>query len=94
MSSAGGSLARWRRDGREVFYAGRDNRLMAVSVGGEGRELDIGPARPLFDARPVGPRSFFDVSPDGQRFLVNRLRGESLSSSIALVQNWDTAKEP
>ena len=28
------------------------------------------------------------VLPDGQRFLVNSRRGDSLSSSIAILQNW------
>jgi hypothetical protein len=88
LSNAGGNLPQWRGDGGEVFYAGRDNRLMAVLIGARGRELDVEAPRALFDARPVGPRSFFDVLPDGQRFLVNSRRGDSLSSSITILQNW------
>jgi eukaryotic-like serine/threonine-protein kinase len=87
VSSVGGTFSRWRSDGREIFYAGRDNRLMAVTVDGDGEELEVGPARPLFEARPVGRGLFFDVSPDG-RFLVNSQRGEHLASSIVLLQNW------
>ena len=79
---------------QEIFYAARDNRLMAVTVEGDQSALEVGPARPLFEARPVGPRSFYDVSPDGKRFLVNSLRSESLSSSITIVQNWATALKP
>jgi Tol biopolymer transport system component len=88
VSTAGGSLPRWRRDGRELLYAGRDNRLMSVPLTDEGRALAVGEAQPLFELRPVGPRSFFDVSADGRRFLVNVLAGEGLSSTIAVVQNW------
>jgi Tol biopolymer transport system component len=94
VSSAGGNLPRWRGDGREIFYAGRDNRLMAVAVTATGSTLDVGSPRPLFEARPVGPRFFYDVSPDGQRFLLNSLRSESLSSSINIVQNWSTVATP
>jgi dipeptidyl aminopeptidase/acylaminoacyl peptidase len=94
LSNAGGTLPRWRRDGRELFYAARDNRIMGVPLDTDRPMLDVGAARPLFDARPVGPRSFFDVSSDGRRFLVNSLRAESLSSSIAIVQHWDTAAVP
>ena len=94
MSSAGGNLPRWRRDGKELFYAARDNRLMAVAVDEDKSTLDVGSARALFEIRPVGPRTFFDVSPDGRRFLVNSLRSESLSSSITLVQNWNAAARP
>ena len=67
---------------------------MAVTVDSDTRALEVGPARPLFEARPVGLRSFFDVSADGRRFLVNALHGESLSSSITILQNWDIALKP
>ncbi len=94
LSNAGGSLPQWRGDGREVFYVGRDNRLMAVSVEERGTQLDMAPPHALFDVRPVGPRSFFDVAPDGQRFLINSRRSESLSSSITLLQNWTRLTPP
>ena len=32
ISTTGGSYPRWRRDGREIFYIGPDNRLMVVEV--------------------------------------------------------------
>ena len=88
LSSSGGSLPQWRGDGLEVIYVGRDNRLMAVSLAARASGLDVGVPQPLFDVRPVGPRSFFDVAPDGQRFLINSRRSDSLSSSITLLQNW------
>jgi len=94
LSNAGGSLPQWRGDGREVFYAGRDNRLMAVSIEVRGSELQVVAPQALFDVRPVGPRSFFDVMPDGQRFLVNSRRTDSLSSSITLLQNWTSLTPP
>jgi len=94
LSNAGGSLPQWRGDGREVFYAGRDNRLMAVSLEVRGSELQVVAPQALFDVRPVGPRSFFDVMPDGQRFLVNSRRTDSLSSSITLLQNWTSLTPP
>jgi Tol biopolymer transport system component len=94
ISSAGGNLPRWRRDGKEIFYAASDNRVMAVTVDGDRPALELGPARPLFEARPVGQRSFFDVAADGRRFLVNSLHGESLSSSITILQNWNAPPTP
>jgi Tol biopolymer transport system component len=94
ISSAGGSLPRWQGDGREIVYLGRDNRLMSVSVTSGDDDLAAGAPRPLFEARPVGPRSFFDLTRDGERFLINILGGESLSSSITLVQNWDRLAQP
>ena len=94
LSNAGGSLPQWRADGREVVYLGRDNRLTAVRVEERGSGLDVGAPDALFDTRPVGPRSFFDVSPDGQRFLINSRRSDSLSSSITLLQNWTRLTPP
>jgi serine/threonine protein kinase len=94
VSTNGGMLPRWRADGRELFYAGRDNRLMAVTVEPNGGDLQIGTPRALFEARPVGTRSFFDVARDGMRFLVNMVRGESATPSITVVQNWDAALAP
>jgi Tol biopolymer transport system component len=88
LSSNGGSLPQWRGDGQEVIYVGRDNRLMAVSLAARASGLDVGVPQPLFDVRPVGPRSFFDIAPDGHRFLINSRRSDSLSSSITLLQNW------
>jgi Tol biopolymer transport system component len=88
VSSAGATQPRWRGDGREIVYLGRDNRLMAVSVTPHGADLDVGPPRPLFEARPVGPRAFYDVSANGEEFLVNVLTGESPPSSITVIQNW------
>jgi eukaryotic-like serine/threonine-protein kinase len=94
LSNAGGSLPQWRGDGREVVYVGRDNRLMAVSLEERASGLEVGAPQPLFDARPVGPRSFFDLAPDGARLLVNSRRSESLSSSITLLQNWTRLTPP
>jgi Tol biopolymer transport system component len=94
LSNAGGSFPTWRGDGREVFYLGRENKLMAVALDERGAELDAAAPHPLFDVRPAGPRSFFDVLPDGQRFLINTPRGESLSSSITLLQNWTRLSPP
>jgi len=69
--------------------------LFGMAVATEEHEgvLTPGTPRALFDARPVGPRSFYAVSPDGQRFLVNSLQGDG-RSSITLVQNWSAALNP
>jgi len=94
LSDAGGSAPQWRGDGRDLFYLGRENRLMAVSLDERSANLQAATPHPLFDVRPVGPRSFFDVAPDGQRFLINSRRSDSLSSSIALLQNWTRLTTP
>ena len=65
MSIAGGTTSRWSRDGQELFYV-NSGKVMAVSVM---REPSFTASRPttLFE----GPYTDnFDVSVDGQRFLM------------------------
>ncbi len=66
VSPDGGTVTRWSRNGRELFYVDR-GKVMAVSV-------TTGPAS-FMASRPTelfeGPYADnFDVAPDGQRFLM------------------------
>jgi eukaryotic-like serine/threonine-protein kinase len=92
ISTAGGVWPRWRRDGREIIYLAPDNTLTAATVNGEGASFEAGAARPLFAVRPRPQVTLgdypYDVSADGQRFLVNTLVEETASSAITLVVNW------
>jgi serine/threonine protein kinase/Tol biopolymer transport system component len=89
VSTAGGYQPRWRRDGKEIFYLGPDDKLMSAAVNGAGSAFEVGAVRPLFDTRAGGPGFLYDVSADGQRFLVNTLVEElSESAPITLVVNW------
>ena len=89
VSTTPGSRPRWRRDGKELYYLGNDNRLMAAEVSSKGETFIVGVVRPLFETRPLfGPTNIFDVTADGKRFLVNTIIGETTSSPITLVVNW------
>jgi Tol biopolymer transport system component len=94
VSKDGGHFPRWRRDGRELFYYARDERLMAVPVRSATR-LDVGAAVPLFEAHLLngpstapGIRAQYDVARDGQRFLLNVPLEDADASSITVVLNW------
>ena len=90
VSTAGGAWPRWRRDGKEIFYLDPNRRLMVADVDGRGPSFKVGAVRPLFaiDA-PLVARSAYDVSPDGQRFLVNVLREQSAAPApLTVVSNW------
>ena len=73
VSVNGGEQARWRRDGRELFYLAPDRRLMAVEVRVPGA-FDENPPRPLFQTNiPFGDINVshtYDVTPDGERFVI------------------------
>ena len=89
VSIAGGSYPRWRQDGKEIFYRAPDDKLMAAEVNCQGSACDIGEVRALFNVRPASGRWFYDVSPDGQRFLVNTADEKQLAlAPITLVVNW------
>lgn len=64
----GGRTPLWRGDGREIFYFGPDGMVTAMEVDGSGTTFQAGTPRPLFKA-PAGVL-FWDVAPDGQRFLM------------------------
>ena len=72
VSTDGGTDARWRPDGQEIFYLSPDRRLMAVPVR-TAAGFSAGRSVELFRTRVAGPvgtghRFPFAVSKDGQRF--------------------------
>ena len=89
ISTSGGGFPRWRRDGTEIFYLAPDNKLMVASVNGKGPSFEVGAVKPLFDTRVfTGLRYPYDVTADGQRFLVNSLPGQVSSAPVTVVVNW------
>ena len=89
VSTAGGEHPRWRPDGTEVFYRALDNRLMAAAVNGKGSSFEVGAVTPLFQTTAfLGGRWPYDVSADGQRFLINTLPEQVGSAPITVVVNW------
>jgi Tol biopolymer transport system component len=74
ISKDGGSQARWRRDGRELYFLSSERELMAAAVDPRGTDLGAGAPQRLFEIRfPYGQYHAFDVTADGQKFLVNTL---------------------
>jgi len=89
VSTAGGRQPRWRGNGKELFYLSPDDKMMAAEVNGQGATLEVGAVRPLFEARQSVTGGFlYDVTGDGQRFLINAAVEQKASSPIILVQNW------
>jgi serine/threonine protein kinase len=79
----------WRRDGKEIFYLSADNKLMAVNVESSGGgSFAAGVARVLFDSHSHGVFGRYDVSADGQRFVVVYEGNRPSSSTLTSVVNW------
>jgi Tol biopolymer transport system component len=98
ISTDNGSSPAWRQDGRELYYAEDASaggplkiRVMAVTITTT-PTFSAGTPRVLFEGpfRIDGPVRAYDVSPDGQRFLMVREVPQQPAriSQIVLVQNW------
>jgi Tol biopolymer transport system component len=90
ISHTGGGLPRWRADGNELFYATSDGQLnnVAIHVGQDGG-IESGQPRLLFQTRPTpGSWNLYDVSPDGQHFLLNIPLEWTSAVPITVLTNW------
>jgi serine/threonine protein kinase len=91
ISTAGGTEPRWRRDGEELFYLSADQKLIAVPVKTHSR-FDQGLPQVLFDMRMIDDRTWgYDVTPDGQRFVVSLAVGDSTPAPINIALDWTAA---
>lgn len=90
VSTEGGSFPQWRRDGSELFYMALDNKLMSVQVKENGSSFVVGTVKPLFQTKPyfgLFTANLFDVTADGQRFVIPYDSGQA-NRTISLVVNW------
>ena len=98
VSTDGGTQPVWARNGEELFYLAPDGTLSSVRVE-RGTTWAAGTPTKLFDkpyfrlgtrrGRSAGRN--YDVSADGQRFLMIKEAGSDLTAapaSIVVVQNW------
>lgn len=90
VSTNGGTCARWRADGRELFYMSLDNKLMSAEISEQASSALIGKVQPLFQANPVpfAPECMYDVTPDEKKFLVVTVAQEQGTHPLTLVVNW------
>jgi eukaryotic-like serine/threonine-protein kinase len=87
VSPDGGLQARWRRDGRELYFLSRARAIVAVSIEPGGSEPTVGAPEVLFKPPILGRNDLYDVTGDGRRFLV--LTGEQFHpTSATVLLNW------
>jgi len=92
ISSGGGEQPRWRGDGKELFYLSLDGKMMAAPVT-TGTHFDAGTPVALFQSTPRQPvlvydLFVYDVSRDGQRFLINTQVKQADSAPMSVILNW------
>jgi eukaryotic-like serine/threonine-protein kinase len=95
ISVGGGSLAQWKADDSELYFAALDGSIMAAPVHG-GSALEVGTPARLF--RPCGglpiaptPLYLYDVTADGSRFLTICRSPASTPSAITVSVDWTAA---
>jgi eukaryotic-like serine/threonine-protein kinase len=83
ISSNGGSMPKWRRDGKELFYIGANHKLMAVKVK---TDLDFQVSTPVELFYVDGE---YVVINNGQKFLLDqRIQDSTMVSPINVILNW------
>ncbi|MGH9363698.1 MAG: protein kinase domain-containing protein [Thermoanaerobaculia bacterium] len=89
ISNAGGAEPHWRSDGRELYYRGPDQKLMAVEIQ-TGSGFTAGVPRALFLGRfdTATARNRYLPSADGQRFLTVAPLGREAMTPTTVVLNW------
>jgi eukaryotic-like serine/threonine-protein kinase len=89
VSTNGGAAARWRKDGKELYFLDPSDSIVAVDVNISGQAPQLGVPHALFQAngiqRQTGP---YEVTEDGKKFLVNVGNLKEGSDPLTLVLNW------
>lgn len=89
VSREGGYQPKWSGDGSELFYVRPDKTLVCVKIEAGG-EFRFGPPEVLFKLKvdDLNETWHYDVSLNGERFLVNEVAEESVPEEVAVVVNW------
>jgi len=91
-STDGGRWPRWSRDGKQLYFVSMRNEMMSVDIHEKGDSIEVGHPVRLFSFRPsvriyrlgmIG----YDVSPDGNRFLLDVAADEN-NRPLTVLQNW------
>jgi dipeptidyl aminopeptidase/acylaminoacyl peptidase len=92
VSAAGGEHPRWTRGGKELLFLSSEG-VMSVEIETAG-DLEAGKPRKLFPFRPPLPqlegayRRHYDVSSDGERFLLVEDGDDPAAHRLHVVLNW------
>jgi hypothetical protein len=90
ISNGGGFYPHWRADGKELYYNDPLLRIVAVDVSAS-PGFKAGVPEPLFPSSIANPFAFsaqWDVTPDGERFLISAPTLQSARAPFTVVSNW------
>lgn len=84
ISTSRSNWPRWSRDGRQLFYIGKDHDVMAASLRFAANGIEVTDTRKLFKLDIPE----FEISDDGKRFLVFKIVEDQEPSTVTLINNW------
>jgi Tol biopolymer transport system component len=92
ISNNGGAFPHWRGDGKELYYLSADGKMMATIIKATAEVFERETPKVLFDAPwlsggPLGTYRY-DVTRDGQRFLIIAQRQGDRTQPLTLIMNW------
>jgi Tol biopolymer transport system component len=86
VSANGGQHPQWSKDGKELYYMDLTYSLFEVPLTNAGGALQFGVAQKLI-TNWSSPQVFYDVSPDGKKFLLDRV-AQQISQSVTVVTDF------
>jgi len=93
VSTSEGFAPKFRADGKELYYVTPEWDFMAVPVSIDGDKITIGAPQKLFNRRyntkGIGLMYRYDVSRDGQRFIINVPDGNQQEATFVITLNWE-----
>jgi hypothetical protein len=93
VSTAGGTSPRFSPRGDEIFYRSPASDIMAAPVTASEDHFSTGPPRKLFTAGINDDWRDYDVTPDGQRFLLAR-PADAGDTPLIVVLGFDRTLKP
>ena len=88
VSAEGGGSPAWRPDGKELYWVGPDDTLMAASVELQAAGVRVLRTEALFRLPASDERAFYQPSRDGRRFLVYEPEGALQDRPMVVQLNW------
>ena len=85
ISTGGGRVLAWRRDGKELLLMTFDDQIAAVTVDARGDSISAGQPTALFRLPPY--HGDVSVAPDAERFLIQEFPYRA-GQTIRVLTNW------
>ena len=88
VSAEGGETPAWRADGKELYWLGQDDTLMAASVELQAAGVRVGRTEALFRLPTVDLLATFQPGHDGRQFLVQEPESAPQDRPMVVQLNW------